>query len=72
MHIEIGDDVRYNSIGIGIVTFKRELGFHLLLKDVMFVPDLKKNLISVVVLEYRGYDFIFNKGKAFIRHIAIR
>ena len=38
----------------------------------MFVLSLKKNLISVAVLEYRGYDVIFSKGKAFLRHIAIR
>jgi len=57
---------------IGIVTFKRELGSPLHLKDVMFVPGLKKHLISVEVLEDRGYDVIFNKGKAFLRHIATR
>lgn len=37
----------------------------------MFVPGLKKNLNSVVVLEDRGYDVIFSKGKSFLRHIAI-
>lgn len=41
-----------------------------MLKDVMFTVSLKKNLISVAVLEYRGYDVIFNKGKIFLRHIA--
>ena len=38
----------------------------------MFVVGLKKNLIYVVVLEDRGYDVIFNKGKTFLRHIAMR
>jgi len=36
----------------------------------MFVPGLKKNLVSIVVLEDCGYDVIFCKGKAFLRHIA--
>ena len=44
-------DNRYNTTGIGTVTFKRESGSLLLLKDVMFVPGLKKNLISIAVLE---------------------
>ena len=31
---------------------------------------LKKNLIFVAILEEHGYDLIFSKGKAFVRHIA--
>ena len=70
MHIELGDDERYSTKGIGTVTFKRELDSHLHLKYVMYVPRLKKNLIFVVVLEDRIYDFVFNKGKSFRRHVA--
>lgn len=45
-------------------------GSHLRIKDVMFVLGLKKNLIYVAVLENGGYDVIFSKGKAFLRHIT--
>ena len=45
MHIEMGDDGRYSAARIGIVTFEREKTSPLLLKDVMFIPGLKKNLI---------------------------
>jgi len=38
----------------------------------MFILGLKKNLNSVAVLEDRGYDVIFRKGKAFLRHISTR
>lgn len=38
----------------------------------MFVLGLKKNLISVAILEECGYDMIFNKEKAFLRHISMR
>lgn len=72
MHIEIGDDGRYNVIGIGTVTFKRESGSPLCLKDIMFLPNLKNNLIFVVVLEDSGYDVIFIKGKDFLMHMATR
>ena len=36
----------------------------------MHVPGLTKNLVSITILEDRGYDVIFSKGKAFLRHIA--
>eukprot|EP00253_Pinus_taeda_P034092 PITA_34092 len=36
----------------------------------MYVPGLKKNLVSVATLEEKGYNVVFNKGKAFLRHIA--
>jgi len=71
MHIDMRDDGRYKMIGIGIVTFQRELGSPFRLKDVMFILALKKNPFSIVVLEDRGYDMIFSKGKAFLRHIAM-
>jgi len=35
----------------------------------MYVLGLKKNPVSVVVLEDHGYDVIFSKGKVFLRHI---
>jgi len=37
----------------------------------MYVLGLKKNLVSIAILEYCGYDVIFSKGKDFLRHIAI-
>ena len=37
----------------------------------MYVLGFKKNLVSVSTLEDRGYDVIFSKGKAFLRHIAM-
>eukprot|EP00253_Pinus_taeda_P035089 PITA_35089 len=72
MHIEMGDDGRYSATGIGTITFQMELGSPLTLRDFMCVPGLKKNLVSVSMLENRGYDVIFSKGKEFLCHIAIR
>ena len=64
MHIEMGDDGRYSVTNIGTITCERELGKPFLLKDVMHVPGLKKNLVSVAMLEERGYDVVFSDGKA--------
>ena len=68
MHIEIGDDGRYSATEIGNITFERVLGSPFLLKDVMHVPGLKKNLVSVAMLEYKGYDVVFSNGKSFMQH----
>jgi hypothetical protein len=54
MYIEMGDDGRYNETGIGTITFQRDLGKPFQLKNVMHVPGLKKNLVSVTMLEDRG------------------
>lgn len=72
MYIELGDDGSYNATRIGIVTFKRELISHLFLKGIMFVCRLRKNLISIEVLEDKGYHVIFSKGKSFIKHVATK
>ena len=65
IHIEMGDDVWYNATRIGTINFERELGKTFQLKDVMHVPGLKKKLVSVAMLEDRGYDVVFSDGKAF-------
>lgn len=59
-----------SATDIGTVTFQGEYGSPLTLKYGMYVPGLKKNLVLVAMLEGRGYDVIFRKGKAFLSHIA--
>ena len=71
MHIEMGDDGRYNATGIGTVTFQRHSCKPLILKYVMHVIGLKNNLVSVAMLEDLGYDAVFNEGKAFLLYKAI-
>jgi len=71
MHIEMGDDGRYSVIGLGIITFRREHEAPLTLNNVIYVPGMKNDLVSIAMLEDRGYDVIFSKGKAFLRHIAM-
>ena len=55
---------------MGTVAFQREHGAPLTLTDVMYVPRLKKSLVLVAMLGDKGYDVVFSKGKAFLRHIA--
>ena len=50
MCIEMGDDERYSVLGVGTFSFQREHGAPLTLIDVMYVPRLKKNLVSIAML----------------------
>ena len=70
MNIGMGDDGRYSATSIGTITFQRDSGEPFQLKDVMHVPGLKKNLVSVAMLEDRSYDVVFSSGKAYLRHKA--
>ena len=70
MHIEMGDEGKYSVPGVGTITFHREHAAPLTLKKIMHVPGLTKNLVSISLLEDRGYDVIFLKGKVFLQHIA--
>jgi len=36
----------------------------------MYVLGLKKNLVSIDMLEDKGYDVVFSLGKVFLRHIG--
>eukprot|EP00253_Pinus_taeda_P029588 PITA_29588 len=70
MRIEMGDDGKYRVLGEGMVVFQREHGAPLTLTDVKYVPGLKKNLVSIAMLEDKGYYVVFSKGKVFLRHIG--
>ena len=54
----MGDDGRYSVSGVGTVSFQREHGALITLIDVKYVPGLKKNLVSVAMLEEKGYDVV--------------
>ena len=70
MHIEMGDDGRYNATRIGTIAFHRASSKLFQLKNLMHVPGLKKNLVSFAMLEDKGYDVVFSEGKFFLQHKA--
>ena len=66
------NDEKYSVSGVGMVIFQREHGARLTLTNVKYVPGLKRILVSITMLEDRGYDVVFSKGKVFLRHIITR
>jgi hypothetical protein len=65
-HVELGDDAKYTVEGEGTILFQLESGGSLEAQDVLYVPELKKNLLSVSALEDRVLSVLFKKGQVLI------
>ena len=61
--VTIGDNSAHSVKGIGNCTLKLKSGSSLLLKGVLYVPGIKRNLISVTTLEDDGHNVAFMDGK---------
>ena len=55
LEIILGDNATYLMKGIGIVTLHLSQGQVVCLQDVLYVPDLKKNLMSISAMEDKGF-----------------
>ena len=64
--IILGDDSVVRVAGTGHVVFQRESGTPLTLTDVLYVPGLKKNLVSISCIEDKGFVVLFEKGQIYI------
>ena len=49
--VSLGDDYQYPIKGVGEATYKLDLGNPLKMQDVLYVPGLKKNLLSISYLD---------------------
>ena len=61
--VELGNEASYAIKGTGSISFQLEGGVTLHLDESLYVPRLKKNLISVAVLERKGYNVTLMEGK---------
>jgi hypothetical protein len=73
-YVELGDEKCYNIEGVGSISFRLESGARLHVYEVLHVPGLKKNLLSVATLEDKGYWVMFKDMKALLwakgRHLS--
>eukprot|EP00253_Pinus_taeda_P032243 PITA_32243 len=63
IEIVLGDDRTIRVVGVGTMTFERESLPPLKIMDVLYVPGMKKNLISVSAMEEKGFDVTFSGGQ---------
>ena len=59
----IGDNIRVQVDFLGIVRLQLSTVKFLELHDVAHIPLIKKNLISIPILDRLGYSFHFGTGK---------
>jgi hypothetical protein len=64
--VALGDDVSYAIKGTGSTSFQLDSRFMLHIEDILYVPGLTKNLISVGILADKGHRVIFMEKKALL------
>ena len=66
LKIILGDNATYPVKGTRTMTFHLSQGQVLRLQDVLYVPDLKKNLVSISAMEDKSFKVAFVDGKVHI------
>jgi hypothetical protein len=61
--VKLGDDYQYPIKGVGEASCKLDSGNPMKMKEVLYVPGLKKNLLSILALDHKGYRVAFVDGK---------
>jgi hypothetical protein len=64
--VVLGDDRVAKVVGSGTISCQRESLPPMLLREVLYVPGLKKNLVSVFAIEERGYEVLFHDGQVLL------
>jgi hypothetical protein len=68
LHVVLGDNARYNVKGFGTSTFQLDFDIPLQLSEVLYVPGMKRNLVSISSLEDKDYKGTFFEGKFLAWH----
>ena len=61
--VKLGDDYQYLIKGVGEASYKLDSGKPMKMKEVLYVPRLKKNLLSISTLDEKGYRVAFVDGQ---------
>ena len=74
--VSLGDEYKYPIKGIGESSYKLDSGTSMKMKEVLYVPGLKKSLHSISSLDKKGYFIdgqvlMWSKGKTLEDAIVI-
>ena len=61
--VSLGNDYQYPIKAIGEASYKLDSGTPMKMKEVLYVPGLKKNLLSISALDKKGYRVAFIDGQ---------
>ena len=70
VEVVLGDDIVVRAVGRGTITFQRESMSPMILRDVLYVTGLKKNLISFSMIEDRGLGVSFLDGHVRVSQVC--
>ena len=62
--VMLGDDYQYLIKGMGEASYKLDYRNSMKMKDVLYVPGLKKNLLSISDLDKKGFRVAFVDGES--------
>ena len=61
--VKLGDDCQYPFKGVGEASYKLDSGKPMKTKDMLYVPGLKKNILSISALDKKGLRVSFIDGE---------
>jgi hypothetical protein len=61
--VKLSDDYQYPIKGVGEAYYRLYFGKPMKMKDVLYVPGLKKNILSILALDEKGFIFSFTGGE---------
>ena len=64
--VSLGDDYRYPIKGIGESSYKIESRNSMKMKEVIYIPGLKNNLLCISFLDKKEYRVSFIDGKVLV------
>jgi hypothetical protein len=64
--VKLGDDYQCPIKGVGEASYKLNSGKPMKMKEVLYVPGLKKNLLSISALDKKGFRVAFIDGQVFM------
>jgi hypothetical protein len=62
-NVKLGDDYQYMIKEVGEASYKLYFGKAMRMKDVLYVPGLKKNILSISALGEKGFRVAFVDGE---------
>jgi hypothetical protein len=64
--VKLGDDYQYPIKGVGEASYKLNSSKPMKMKEVLYVPGLKKNILSILAWEKKGFRVAFIDGQVFM------
>jgi hypothetical protein len=65
-NVNLGDDYQYPIKGVGETSYKLDSRKAMRMKDTIYVPGLKKNLLLISYLDENGFRVAFVDGEVFM------